>query len=131
MKRLMIACSFVLFSAVPVVAQNVANADTKVAMPDYNKRLFASKINELSAYATRNSPELVKKTMLQLNSLMNESVALSKRKIDVLSGPEKAAGKKRLEVQNKLYTEIKPLSEDVSKNLSKLQEKLKAFEATL
>jgi len=132
MKRFLLVCSLALLSASTVVAQQSSPTDTKTAEQQvYNKRLFSSKISELSAYASRKTPHLVDRSIKQLDELIDGALTSSKKKVSELEGADKAAAKEIYDRQVVLAKQIQPLTTDAMKNIEKLKLKLREFEATL
>ena len=128
----MLVCSFALIATAPVAAQNATNtvksAETE---SNYTKRLFASKTNELSAYISRGSTQLIDKTMNDINKLMSEAVAATNEQIKTADEGTKAELHKTFSLQRKLAADVKSKSANVVKNKAVIIKDLKEFQNTL
>jgi hypothetical protein len=131
MKHLILVCGLAL-AAVPAVAQNntfaVSGTEARKASPG---QMLSTKLNQLNAYASRNSTMHVNSTLDEIAAIMQQCVADSKAGVGKAPAADKAAVNRQYRTQQQLATDLKQLSANPQKNLSAIQEKVRAFQATL
>jgi len=132
MKRIIIFASLALFSASPLMAQNAAPAKSATEQAAHDKRLFTSKIDELSAHASRNAAEASKKTAEELMALIQEQTRVTYAQLEkTADAGQKVTLRKKYNTQVNIMASVKPKIADPIKNLQSLVSEFKAFQKTL
>lgn len=127
MKRLLLACFLVAAGSSVALAQN-ANPATQ-GVTDNSKQLFTSKVSEWSAAVSRNRPEISNKVFSDIAGMMQNRIAEDNRALAAAtSDAEKTTLKNKIKEEQNLYSEIKMLSTDVTKNSAEMKTKLMSFQ---
>ncbi len=130
MKRLILVSGLLMMAAAPVAAQQAGRTEKTVqAAPE--KAKFASKINEFSAYTSRQSAKLAAQALNELIDMIQQSMRASAEKAAAAGTADKAGFNKIHQTQEKLYISIKAMTGDVMGNSAALVDKLRSFQNTL
>jgi DNA anti-recombination protein RmuC len=120
MKRILITCCILTASFSLSMAQQAAKAPAAKEQAADSKLSFSSRMNEMDAHISRNNKELAQKAYVELAGMMQNKIAELNRK----GTAESAATAKTLQG---LYSDIKMLSVDMTKNRAAIKDKLDAF----
>jgi len=133
MKKILLACSLLAITSSTVMAQNSLSASNTISeAPKFKKINFISKASEIDATISRQRPDLAQNSFSDISAIMVYFIGQNNNLLnDNHSKADKTEVKKTMDLQNKLYSEIKMLSPDIVKNREKLAEKFKEFAATL
>lgn len=133
MKKILLVCSLLAFSSVTVMAQNApAAANVQSEVPSYTKINFISKASEIDATLSRQRPDMAQKSYSDISAMMIYFIGQNNNKLNNNeSAVNKTTLKQTIDLQNKLYNEIKLLSPDIAKNKEKMADKFKEFAATI
>lgn len=134
MKKIILVCSLFAFTATTVMAQNApaaANAKTTTT-PKFKKINFVSKASEIDATLSRQRPDLAQTSISDMFGMMVYFIGQNNNTLnDKTIDTDKAALQQTIDLQNKLYNDIKLLSPDMAKNKVQLAAKFKEFAATI
>lgn len=132
MKRIIIFASLALFSAGPLMAQQAAPAKSATEQAAHDKRLFTTKIDELSANASRNAAEASKTSAEQLMTLIQQQTRVTYALMEkATDAGQKAALRKKYNSQVNIMASVKPKIADPIKNLQPLLNNFREFQKTL
>ena len=131
MKRIFLACAFIVATGVVAIAQNTKQTPVQETQADA-KIAFSSKINEMNAIMSRGNVELAQSKFAEAAKMMLTSMNINKNMVETnVTKEEKARLIGVINKQQHLYVESVTLSKEMKKNNRMLNLKMNEFLNTL
>ena len=139
MKRFALACSLAVLSVSPVLAQKSAQATTTMQVNTTGsesssvlRNSYQAKLNEFTTHLTRKNQPAAEQALKELMELMSKGIRHNSDKMNAsTNSEEKEQFRKAYDSQNRIYSSVKLLMGDLSKNEGALVEKVRTFATTL
>lgn len=135
MKRILLLCSFVVLNGSVLYAQSgntQSAAQTTSETLAYTKQHLSSALIELDAAVSRENKAAMDKSISSIMQILVHFMGQTQKELQGASeGTNTEAAQQTIDLQNRLYSEIKMLSIDPKKNYNELKDKVAAFQNTL